>query len=55
MATVVWINIGLGNILLTNGMEPLPEPVLTNNLFLSEVLWLSCMGNFTGNVQDIYP
>ena len=31
MATVIWVNIGSGNGLLPDGMEQLPEPMLTDH------------------------
>ena len=31
MVTYIWVNIGLGNDLLPDDTEPLPEPMLTNH------------------------
>ena len=51
MASEIFISLGPGYGLLPDITKPLPEPVLTNyqwGLVASE-------GNFTGNVQEMYP
>ena len=47
MAKLVWVNLGSGNGLLTDGNKSLPEPMLTNQ-------WGSSKSNFTGNTLVIY-
>ena len=39
MVTEIWVNIGSGNGLLPNGTKPLPEPMLSKDIHLEEMLW----------------
>ena len=52
MATYIWVNIGSGNGLLSDGKSHYLNQCW---LIISEVLWHSPVGNFTWIAEDLYP